>query len=211
MAVYFDEKQKTWYCKFRYTDWTGESKSTSKRGFKLKRDALQYEKEYKDKAKDRPKMTLRQLSDAFLEDYKANRKPTSYSLTERNLRNYILPVLGSTAIDDLTPIIIKKWQNHLLTLGKSESSIKAYNTTFNTLLNFGVKFYGLQSNPFRVTGTTGHIKKRLEFLEENEWKKLDSVISDTFDKALFNLLFFSGIRIGEARALTKDDIGTIHS
>ena len=206
MAVYFDEKQKTWYCKFRYTDWTGESKSTSKRGFKLKRDALQYEKEYKDKAKDRPKMTLRQLSDAFLEDYKANRKPTSYSLTERNLRNYILPVLGSTAIDDLTPIIIKKWQNHLLTLGKSESSIKAYNTTFNTLLNFGVKFYGLQSNPFRVTGTTGHIKKRLEFLEENEWKKLDNVISDIFDKALFNLLFFSGIRIGEARALTRDDI-----
>ena len=53
MAVYFDEKQKTWYCKFRYTDWTGESKSTSKRGFKLKRDALQYEKEYKDKAKSR--------------------------------------------------------------------------------------------------------------------------------------------------------------
>ena len=61
MAVYFDEKQKTWYCKFRYTDWTGESKSTSKRGFKLKRDALQYEKEYKEKAKDRPQMKLKQL------------------------------------------------------------------------------------------------------------------------------------------------------
>ena len=77
MAVYFDEKQKTWYCKFRYTDWTGESKSTSKRGFKLKREAIAYEAEYKEKAKASPQMTLKQLADAFLEDYKANRKPTS--------------------------------------------------------------------------------------------------------------------------------------
>lgn len=206
MAVYFDDKQKTWYCKFRYTDWTGESKSTSKRGFKLKREAIAYETEYKEKAKDRPQMTLSQLAEIYLEDYKTNRKPTSYALTKQNIYSYILPTLGNMNIEELSPIIIKKWQNHLLTLGRSQSSIKAYNTSFNSMLNWAVKYCGLGQNPFKVTGVTGTIRKRLEFLEEAEWKKLNDVISDKFDKALFNLLFFSGIRIGEARALTKDDM-----
>ena len=206
MAVYFDEKQRTWYCKFRYTDWTGESKSTSKRGFKLKRDAAQYEKEFKEQSRERPKMTVSQLADAYLADYKANRKATSYSLTEGNIRKYVIPKLGNVPIDEITPIMIKNWQNYLLTLGKSQSSIKANNTSFNSMLNWAVKYYGLRSNPFKTTGITGKIRQRLEFLEEDEWKRLDGVIEDKFDKALFNLLFFSGMRIGEVRALTRDDI-----
>lgn len=206
MAVYFDDKRKSWYCKFRYTDWTGESKSTSKRGFKLKREAIAYEAEYKEKAKDRPQMKLKQLADAFLEDYKINRKPASYSMAEKNLRLYILPQLGQMDIGDITPMVIKKWQNSLTKLNQSDSSIKAYNTTFNTLLNWGVKFYGLKNNPFKIVGTTGKVAKRDVFIEEKEWSEIDNDITDVFDKAALNLLFWSGMRIGELRALQPGDV-----
>lgn len=47
MPAYFDEKKKTWYVKFRYRDFTGKLKDTTKRGFKRKKDAQQYEINFK--------------------------------------------------------------------------------------------------------------------------------------------------------------------
>lgn len=43
MPAYKDEARGTWYCRFRYTDYTGEKHETTKRGFKTKKAALQYE------------------------------------------------------------------------------------------------------------------------------------------------------------------------
>lgn len=35
MPTYYDDKTKTWFCQFRYTDYTGTVKQKRKRGFKL--------------------------------------------------------------------------------------------------------------------------------------------------------------------------------
>ena len=48
MAVYKDEKSGTWRVIYRYTDWTGEQKQTSKRGFTTKREAQAWEREQMD-------------------------------------------------------------------------------------------------------------------------------------------------------------------
>ena len=41
MPVYKDEYgRKTWYCKIRYTDWTGTVRNHKKRGFLKKSDSL---------------------------------------------------------------------------------------------------------------------------------------------------------------------------
>lgn len=47
MSAYNDIERGTWYCRFRYTDYTGEKHETTKRGFKTKKAALQYEAELK--------------------------------------------------------------------------------------------------------------------------------------------------------------------
>ena len=39
MAVYKDEKQKTWYVSVRYSNWQGEKTRKVKRGFKTKKEA----------------------------------------------------------------------------------------------------------------------------------------------------------------------------
>ena len=43
MPVYKDEKTNTWYVKSRYKDWTGKTKHLTKRGFALKREAVEWE------------------------------------------------------------------------------------------------------------------------------------------------------------------------
>lgn len=43
MPAYKDEKQNTWYCQFYYEDWQGNKKKKQKRGFKTKKEALEWE------------------------------------------------------------------------------------------------------------------------------------------------------------------------
>ena len=45
MSAYKDKTQGTWYVSFRYIDWTGKKTQKLKRGFKTKKEALNYEKE----------------------------------------------------------------------------------------------------------------------------------------------------------------------
>ena len=44
MPVYKDEAKGTWYCKFYYTDWQGQRRQKLKRGFKLQREAKEWER-----------------------------------------------------------------------------------------------------------------------------------------------------------------------
>ena len=44
MSAYKDKTQGTWYVSFRYIDWTGKKTQKLKRGFKTKKEALNYEK-----------------------------------------------------------------------------------------------------------------------------------------------------------------------
>ena len=41
MSAYKDLDRDTWYVKFRYKNWMGETKWITKRGFQIKRDAQQ--------------------------------------------------------------------------------------------------------------------------------------------------------------------------
>lgn len=43
MSVYKDEKRNSWYVKFRYVDYYGVKKQTTKRGFATKREASEWE------------------------------------------------------------------------------------------------------------------------------------------------------------------------
>lgn len=206
MAAYYDESKKIWYCKFSYKDWKGKTRFTSKTGFKLKKDALKYEMAYKEKSTAKPNMMLESLAENFLADYKQDRRPSSYKVAEQNIRLHILPYLGDMPIDKITPIGIRKWQAKINTLGKKPSTVYAINTTFQTLLNFAVRYYDLQKNPFSSTGLQGHMEKRTLFLEKAEWDKVDALIENKYDKAVFNMLYCGGMRIGELLALTTRDI-----
>ncbi len=211
MAAYYDESKKIWYCKFSYKDWKGKTRFTSKTGFKLKKDALKYEMEYKEKSTAKPDMLLKNLAENYLADYKSDRRLSSYKATEKNIRLYILPYLEDMPVDKITPLVIRKWQADINALGKSPSTIHAINTTFKSMLNFAVKYYDLPKNPFSATGIQGHVEKRTTFLEKTDWDKVDALLNTKYDKAIFNLLYCSGMRIGELLALTEKDIDFQHN
>ena len=46
MAAYKDEKRGTWFVSFHYNDWTGKNCRKVKRGFKTRREAVEWEQHF---------------------------------------------------------------------------------------------------------------------------------------------------------------------
>ena len=80
MSVYKDEQRGTWYCMFRYNDWTGRQKQKCKRGFKTKREAKEYEEQFMQTTEADMNMKV----GAFVEIYFRDKQG---ELKERSIKN----------------------------------------------------------------------------------------------------------------------------
>ena len=79
MAAYKDEKRGTWYVSFYYEDWTGAKKRKVKRGFRTKKEALNFEAEYKRTAKADMDMTMGEFVEVYFRDKSQSLKAVSYT------------------------------------------------------------------------------------------------------------------------------------
>ena len=212
MPVYKDSKKGTWYCKFRYNDWQGNRRETTRRGFATKREAKEYEAEFIRKAQGTADMTLKSLYEIYLEDKRQKMKLSSFVGMKNSLDVYVMPILGDTPLSDLTPNSIRQWQNYLSQVDKKQggklrpATLLSINRKLSALLNFAVKYYGLSRNPLAIAGTQGHGVKRLDFWNKEEFDAFIAEVKHPLFHCLFILLFYTGMRIGEALALTKEDI-----
>ena len=77
MSAYKDKTQGTWYVSFRYIDWTGKKTQKLKRGFKTKREALNYEKEFMRKTAADMKMEMGSFIEVYFEDKRKELKENS--------------------------------------------------------------------------------------------------------------------------------------
>lgn len=211
MPAYKDSKKNTWYVKFRYTDWQGNRKETTKRGFATKREAKEYEQEFIRKAQGTADMTLRSLYEIYLEDKRKQVKPSSLLNITNTIDTYILPTLGDKVLTDISTNTIRQWQNHLASLDKKTGgklqpmTLLTINRRLSALLNFAVKYYNLPRNPLAITGAQGKFTRRLDFWSKDEFEQFMTEVNNPMYEGLFTLLFYSGMRIGEALALDKSD------
>lgn len=160
MPTYYDDKTKSWYCKFYYTDYTGDKKQKLKRGFKLQREAKEWENDFLTKKATQPSMPLKDLADLYIEDKKENCKLTTYESKKNRIETWILPYFGTKPVDSITAVDIRKWQvtlkNATGNTGKKLSPGYMQNIVMelSCMFNYAVRFYGLNSNPCHVAGNT---------------------------------------------------------
>lgn len=205
MAVYRDKEHKTWLVKFSYRDWQGRSRFTTKRGFKTRREATEYEHDFKASAAERSDITVNALAVKYLEDKRLHVKESTFIVTETVLRTKILPYIGHLKLTELTPIVMRNWQNEMLKLDMKPNTLSEVNRKCSTFLNYAVKFYGLAENPIRKAGRIGRTESSQNFWEIDEFKKFIAVVENPLHNLCFNLLFCSGMRIGELLALNLED------
>ena len=103
MSAYKDKTQGTWYVSFRYIDWTGKKTQKLKRGFKTKKEALNYEKEFIRKTAADMKMEMNSFISVYFEDKKNELKENSIRNKQHMMNKHIVPYFGTRKMNEITP------------------------------------------------------------------------------------------------------------
>lgn len=206
MAVYKDGEKK-WRAVYRFTDWTGERKQTQKR------EALEWEREQLRKVKSDVDMTFESFAELYREDVGARIKETTWETKNSIIDKKLIPYFGKKRMSDIKPKDIIAWQNEMMNYrdehGKPYSPVylKTLHNQLSTIFNHAVKFYGLSENPAAKAGNMGKAKnKEKEFWTKDEYLKfIDEMLDKPISFYAFEMLYWTGIRLGELLALTSAD------
>ena len=93
----------------------------------------------------------------------------------------------------------------------SDETIRTLNATFRKLVNLAYKKQLVLENPLaRADNVKAKRTDKIRILTPEEWKRIDLYFcendgEDLRYRLLFNLLYYTGIRIGECLALTRQD------
>ena len=211
MPVYKDNNKKgSWFVSCYYTDYLGHKKQKVKRGFKTKKEALAWERDFLDRQCTQPTILFKNFTDTYMEDYKARFKPASYYIKLTRVNCHILPYFGDIPINKITPNMIREWQRKLQPIQGMELKTATKNTLLRTLSSifaYACKYYNLEQNPCKsVDSLKDNTKAYRAFLTLDQYKAFRAVINDIRDLTMFDLLFYTGVRRGELLALTLSDI-----
>ncbi len=86
MSIHKDNATGKWRVVYRYTDWTGETHQSSKRGFPTKREAQMWERELLLKKEAKLDMTFESFYEIYVEDMQNRIRDNTwvYRLDRRN-------------------------------------------------------------------------------------------------------------------------------
>ncbi|WP_430602213.1 hypothetical protein IGJ02_002520 [Enterococcus sp. DIV0724b] len=207
---------------------TGKQVQTTRRNFETKKIAqkklnellVDYEK---NGLKKQNITTFQEVYDLWYTSYKNTVKESTSIATERYMKLHILPVFGKSRIDKIT---LKQCQKAVNDWAEKLQVFKVVLQYAIKVMDYAINLEIIDSNPFKkvirpVRKETAEQKKikfytaeELEsvmvYLKTNVNKYKDGTLLQKFfaeyEYTLYRLLAFTGLRGGEAAALTWDDI-----
>ncbi len=216
MGVRKDEKRGTWLVKLHYTNHDGDTVDSTKRGFKSKSEALNWEREFLAKESRSTSMTFEQFAKVYADDVRPRLRETTWHSKEHMIRERLIPFFGDTRVVDITSRDVMDWQNELLRSrdnnGRkySETYIRTVENQLSAILNHAVKHYGLPSNPLQKAGRVGQKQgKEMKFWTTDEYLRFSEQVIDRPEMFYaYEVLYWCGLREGELLALTPRDVDT---
>lgn len=205
----FKEKDtKTWSAQWFECDAKGVKKKRKKRGFSTKKEALDYEMQKKLNNARSMDMKFSEYIDVYFEDKKNELKERTFRNKRYMMEQHLIPYFGECMMSEITASQIIQWQNEMQTKGFSDSYLRMIQNQLTSLFTHAAKIYDLQNNPCKKVKRMGNSDSRsLSFWTIDEYKTFLSVVDkDSRYYLIFEILFYTGCRIGELLALTPADI-----
>lgn len=160
MSIYKNNNG-TWYVMIRYQDWTGARKQKCKRGFATRKEAADWELQFKLQKKASLDMTMESFCALYEADVRPSLKQSTWLTKENIIQKKILPYLGQRKVSEITAKDVMDWHNQMRKLktktGKylSPTYLKTIHGQLSTIFNHAVKYYDLSTNPARKAGALG--------------------------------------------------------
>jgi len=214
MPAYKDAAKGTWYVSFYYQNWKGARERKLKRGFRTKKDALEWEREFLQQQTADMDMTLAAFVELYSRDMKTRLRQSTWQTKENIIQTKLLLYFGNKCMSEISAKDIIQWQNEMMNLrgkdGKpfSATYLKTLHNQVSAIFNHAVRFYDLKANPAAKAGSVGKKEaKDMLFWTKDEYLKFaDAMMDKPLSFYAFEMLYWCGIRMGELLALTPADL-----
>lgn len=214
MPVYKEKnKKQSWYVKCN---------NATKRGFSSKREALKYETELKTKQQTVKKETIEDQSailfSVVARDYVDNKKRevaySSYVGCKEKVEKYIIPNCVDKPIQDYDRLDCKHFRDCLYDVDLSTPVKNTILNHFKNIFAYAQRYYMLDKNPTQFISPfkkdfKEKIKKKdkeMSVWDNDEFNKFIVCVTQEKYKSLFIVLYYTGLRLGEAMALSWRDL-----
>lgn len=203
-----DPKTGKWLIQYRYTDWQGNHRKSTKRGFATKREAEEWLRKFLMSKSVDFDMLFQDFVKIYCEDLSTRLREHTMRSKRYIIEQKLLPYFGQKRMNDIKASDIRIWQNILIKQGFAPTYLKNINNQLNAIFNFAVRYYDLQHNPCAKAGSMGKNKAdEMQFWTKDEFDKfIEAVMDKQMSYIAFTLLYWTGIRLGELLALTVGDI-----
>ena len=206
------EDNKTYTVQFRYIDiLSGQSKTYKKRGFPSQTEAKKHEARKRLELSENTgqEYTWDELCDLYLTSRKGKTKDRTISNYQNLYDTQLYGIFGKAKARNINAQMIEAWQKKLLSNGFKNAYLEKIQQTASSIMNFAVVRTIMPINVLRVVGFVRNVdepKKEMAFWTYPQYQAFQSMITDEEAKLIFEVLYFTGLRIGEFQALTWNDL-----
>nr|MBR4281391.1 site-specific integrase [Clostridia bacterium] len=203
-----DPKTGKWLIQYRYKDWTGKNRKSTKRGFKTKREAEEWLRAFLLKQTRSFDMKFSDFVIIYMDDMKNRLREHTLINKRYVIEDKLLPCFGERRMNEITVADVRTWQNHLIQQGYAPTYLRTIHNHLSTIFNFAVRYYNLQENPCAKAGCIGknHAEEMKIWTKEEFQRFADCLMDKRLSWLSFQILFWTGMRIGELLALIFDDV-----
>ena len=122
-----DKKTGKWLIQYRYTDWQGKRRKSTKRGFATKREAEEWLRNFLITQKADFDMKFADFWKMYCADMETRLREHTMRTKKYIVELKILPYFGNKRVNDITAADIRQWQNELIKMGYSPTYLKTIN------------------------------------------------------------------------------------
>ncbi|MDO4976807.1 MAG: site-specific integrase [Eubacteriales bacterium] len=202
------DKNGTYYVQYRKRDIYGNSIKTTKRGFKTKKEAEKWYARFLLQQSSSMDMLFKDFWELYMEDMSSRLKITTLKQKQFKFKKNLLPYFGNVPMNKITVPMIRKWQNDMMALGYKPTTLKTINNELHAIMKYAVDYYDLGKSPCDRAGSMGKSKadERPHWSYEEFSKFIEAVVNKQDAWLGFNIIYWTGVRVGELLALRVSDI-----
>lgn len=211
---YKGRQKDSYFFKVHLHDLEGNIKVIKREGFKTQKQAFLAEEktihEWNDNQK--PAKTVVKLShviDEWLHYYRIGVKETTSANAVAYIKRYITGSIIDKDIHSYTREDLKEWQKGFLKRDLTAWTQRRTIQMMKEIFTYAVNEFNLVGNPASNLAMPRAIQRRahqeLNYYTLDQFKLFRSQIDEKEWILFFNVLFFTGLRLGEAQALLRSD------
>lgn len=214
-----DTKGNSWYYRCYFTDRYGNRKQTKSRLYPTKGIASDEEHEFLRSIKTTDTIDLninfKYVCDEWL-NFKRNKiKITTYYGVEKTTKKYIYKYFYNFKLHDIKIHNLQEWKNTLIKSNLSISRTNLIISYLKEILTYSNVYYDFDTkiaNYLVKIRDDSPIKN--DTLKDNYWtyeeyNRFITNVDDNYYSLIFKFLYYTGVRLGELRALNWNDIDFI--